>query len=58
VDTIWQGCLLSPVFGSSPVAKSWITGDVLDIAPKFYLDKYLDLQLFEEYEHCETAMYS
>jgi hypothetical protein len=30
-----------------------VTGDVLDLASKFYLNKYLDFLLFDEYEHIE-----
>ena len=52
VDQIRQACLLSPQFGSASVPVSWTTGDALDLASKFYLDRYLDLHLFEEYEQC------
>ena len=52
VDKIWQGCVLIPQFGSTSVPVSWTTGNVLDLASKFYLDKYLDPHIFQEYEEC------
>ena len=47
IDQIWQACLLTPQFGSASVPASWTSGDTLDLANKCYLDKYLDLHLFE-----------
>jgi hypothetical protein len=52
VDMLWQSCLLIPQFGSAAVPVSWTNKDILDCTSKFFLDKYLDLRLFEEYEHC------
>ncbi|KAI0281068.1 hypothetical protein BC826DRAFT_1094230 [Russula brevipes] len=50
VDQICRGCLLIPHFSSASVPTSWMSGDVLDLASKFYLSQYLDLHLFQIYE--------
>ena len=50
IDQIWQACHLAPQFASAPVPVSWFKGDPLDLASKFYLNKYIDFYLFEEYE--------
>jgi len=50
IDRIWRACLLIPHFGSTAVPASWMSENTLDLAAKFYLDKYLDLHLFEHHE--------
>jgi hypothetical protein len=49
LDQIRSTCHLVPQYGST-VPVSWITGNVLDLASKFHLNKYLDPHIFNEHE--------
>jgi hypothetical protein len=53
LDRIWGTCLLIPQFGPT-VPLSWTTGNVLDLASKYYLDQYLDPHTFHEHETAVT----
>jgi hypothetical protein len=46
-EHIVQSCHLVPRFGSSPVPRSWLNGQVLDLASDFYLNRYINFYLFE-----------
>ena len=48
VERIVQDCHLLPRFGSAPVPRSWLKGRVLDMAPDFYLNRYINFFLFED----------
>lgn len=50
VDQIWQGCILTPHFGSGSVPVSWHSENVLDTTQTFYLGKYINSHIFEAYE--------
>lgn len=47
-DQIVRSCHLLPKFGSGPVPRAWLKGRVLDLAPTFYLNRYIDFFAFED----------
>ena len=48
IEHILQSCHLLPRFGSAPVPCSWLNDRVLDMAPDFYLNRYINFYLFED----------
>lgn len=47
IDQFYQGCMLIPQSNSKDMPASWENGEVLDLASKFFLNKYTDI--FHEY---------
>jgi len=48
-----RGCHLIPRFAAEPVDPSWITGSVIDLPIEFFLNRYIDLFLFDDL--CSTC---
>ena len=49
VDHILHPCHLMPCFSSGPVPRSWFEGRTLDLASDFYLNRYINFHLFEDF---------
>jgi hypothetical protein len=48
IEHILESCHLLPRFGSAPIPHSWLNSRVLDMAPEFYLNKYINFYHFED----------
>ncbi|KAG2112395.1 uncharacterized protein F5147DRAFT_744599 [Suillus discolor] len=48
---VLQAGHLMPRFGSGKVDTSWINGDVLELADEFYINPYINFNLFDTIQH-------
>ena len=57
VDRIVQQCHLIPLFPRGTINPRWIQGHALVEAQHFYLNKYIDLRMFEQYRLQDNAVW-